>query len=273
MLPLNRIYHLEATELIDQLADNSVDALITDPPYSSGGALTAARKRDPRDKYQQSEYATLYPTFSGDMRDQRSHEKWLIYWLQKAWRKLNDGAIVALFTDWRQYPLTAEAMQIAGFTWLGVVTWDKTEACRPQMDRFRNQSEYCLIGRKLTFTPFNSQANYLIWGCKGLLPVNRGVGVLPGVFRHYLKPADKQHMTAKPLELMREIVKITNPGGLIIDPFAGSGTTLAAAKLEGYQFIGCDLEAHNVANSQARLAELNTFTKPQLLPLFNNEEL
>lgn len=268
MLAVNNIYQMEATKLLNQLADQSVDALITDPPYSSGGLLTSARKQDPKLKYQQSGLENRYTSFSGDMRDQRSHEKWLIYWLHEAWPKLKDGAIIGLFTDWRQYPLTAEALQIAGFTWLGVVTWDKTEACRPQMDRFRNQAEYCLVGRKLTFNPVDNHPHYLLWGCKGQLSQKRNVGILPGVYRHYLKPTDKQHMTAKPLELMREIVKITTPGGLIVDPFAGSGTTLAAAKLEGYSFIGGELSPHNVSISQERLTHINTPTNPEAFTLF-----
>ena len=268
MLEVNQIYNLEATELIARLADQSVDALITDPPYSSGGATTTARKRDPKNKYQNSEVKDLYPTFSGDFRDQRSQEKWLIHWLTKAWPKLKDGGVVALFTDWRQLPLTAEALQVAGYTWLGVVVWDKTQAARPQLDRYRNQAEYALIARKLIFSPINEPANFLVWGCKGLLDKERGVGVLPGVFTQYLQPKDKKHMTAKPIQLMRELVKITTPGGLIVDPFAGSGTTLAAAKAEGYQFIGGELLPEYVEIAETQIHNIPAFNAPEELPLF-----
>lgn len=267
MLEVNKVYNLEAVKLINALANDSIDALITDPPYSSGGALTAQRKKAPEQKYQQGGQTKTYPTFSGDVRDQRSYEKWLIYWLSDAWPKLKDGAIVAVFTDWRQYPVTAEALQIAGYQWLGVVTWDKTEAARPQLDRFRNQAEYCLIARKLLFTPVDIKQKYIIWGCKGSLPKNRGVGVLPGVYRHYLNPNEKQHMTAKPVELMRQIVKITTPGGVILDPFAGSGSTLVAASIEGYQYIGGDIIVHNVEQTNQRLS-LITKNSDKMLSLF-----
>ena len=256
MLAVNKIYNLDAFKLISGLADDSIDALITDPPYSSGGALTAQRKKAPEQKYQQSGQEKKYPTFSGDVRDQRSYEKWLTYWLSDAWPKLKEGGIIGLFTDWRQYPVTAEAIQIAGYQWLGVVTWDKTEAARPQLDRFRNQAEYCLMARKLIFKPVDTPPQYLLWACKGCLPKERGVGVLPGVYRHYLNPNEKQHMTAKPVELMRQIVKITTPGGVILDPFAGSGSTLVAAALEGYQYIGGDIMPHNVEIAQTRIAEV-----------------
>jgi DNA modification methylase len=50
------------------------------------------------------------------------------------------------------------------------------------------------------------------------------------------------HPTVKPLALMRYLVRlVTPPGGTVLEPFAGSGTTLAAAVLEGFNAIGCEL--------------------------------
>ena len=54
------------------------------------------------------------------------------------------------------------------------------------------------------------------------------------------------HATVKPLALMRYLVRlVTPPGGTVLDWCAGSGTTLVAARQEGFKFIGCELdEAH-----------------------------
>ena len=49
------------------------------------------------------------------------------------------------------------------------------------------------------------------------------------------------HLTEKPLPLMRDVVKITEPGGRILDPFAGSGTTVLAAVQEGYTATGIEV--------------------------------
>jgi site-specific DNA-methyltransferase (adenine-specific) len=52
------------------------------------------------------------------------------------------------------------------------------------------------------------------------------------------------HPTVKPIALMRYLVRlVTPPGGTVLEPFAGSGTTLAAAILEGFNAIGCELTA------------------------------
>lgn len=62
------------------------------------------------------------------------------------------------------------------------------------------------------------------------------------------------HPTVKPIELMRWLVRlITPPGGFVLDPFAGSGTTGIAAKLEGVRFVGIDLDAEYVEIAKARI--------------------
>ena len=63
------------------------------------------------------------------------------------------------------------------------------------------------------------------------------------------------HPTVKPIALMRWLVRlVTPPGGLVLDPFAGSGTTGAACELEGFDFIGIEREAEYVEIAEARIA-------------------
>lgn len=63
------------------------------------------------------------------------------------------------------------------------------------------------------------------------------------------------HPTVKPISLMRWLVRlVTPPGGTLLDPFAGSGTTGIAAALEGFDFIGIEREAEYAAIAEARIA-------------------
>ena len=63
------------------------------------------------------------------------------------------------------------------------------------------------------------------------------------------------HATQKPLALMRYLVRlVTPPGGVVLDMFAGSGTTLVAARQEGFRFLGCDADEGHVRIAQDRLA-------------------
>lgn len=217
----------EALEVLQRIPDASVDALITDPPYSSGGQFRSDRMQATGTKYVFTGSKTERPEFSGDNRDQRAYAYWGALWLSECQRILKPGAPVALFTDWRQLPITTDLVQAGGFVWRGIAVWDKTEGARPNMGGFRSQCEY------------------VVWGTNGTRneATAQSVGVLPGVFRVVVRQTDKHHITGKPTELMREVVKLCPPGGVVLDPFAGSGTTLVAAIAEGRRGIGIERTA------------------------------
>ena len=63
------------------------------------------------------------------------------------------------------------------------------------------------------------------------------------------------HPTVKPTDLMAYLCRlVTPPGGVILDPFMGSGSTGKAALREGFRFIGCELDEGYMQIAQARLA-------------------
>ena len=66
---------------------------------------------------------------------------------------------------------------------------------------------------------------------------------------------DARHTTVKPIEVMRWLVRlVTPPGGVVLDPFCGSGTTGCAAMVEGFDFVGCEREPEYAALSRERIA-------------------
>jgi site-specific DNA-methyltransferase (adenine-specific) len=63
------------------------------------------------------------------------------------------------------------------------------------------------------------------------------------------------HPTVKPVAVMRWLIKlVTPPGGTVLDPFMGSGTTGIAALREGFHFIGCEREPEYLLIAEARIA-------------------
>ena len=69
-------------------------------------------------------------------------------------------------------------------------------------------------------------------------------------------PRKNHHPTVKPTDLMRHLCRlVTPPGGLVLDPFAGSGSTGRGAVLEGFRFIGIEREAAYVDIARRRLTE------------------
>lgn len=232
-VPVNTILRGDALPLLRTLPDACVDAVITDPPYSSGGMFRGDRNLSTREKYQSSDTARVYVDFPGDSRDQRSFLLWATLWLAECYRLAKPGAVCGVFTDWRQLPTVTDAIQAGGFVWRGIAAWDKTEAARPQKGRFRNQCEF------------------LAWATKGPAPLDGEC--LPGVWRHPVVSSRKHHLTGKPVDLMLDILRITPPGGLVLDPFAGSGSTAVAALKSGRRFLGIEMQPEIAALAESRL--------------------
>ena len=102
-----------------------------------------------------------------------------------------------------------------------------------------------------------SERNAGLEGFPEALPVAaNGSPNAVGVTRGSLsKPRANHHPTVKPVAVMRWLVRlVTPPGGLVLDPFCGSGTTGVAAVREGFRFVGIEREAEYVEIARARVA-------------------
>lgn len=224
----------DALKLLPAMCRN-FSAIITDPPYSSGASSLAGKQQSTARKYTATKGRCPYPDFEGDSLDQRSWTRWMSEWLREARALCIPGAPLCVFSDWRQLPALTDAIQWAGWTWRGVAVWDKVTS-RPQKGRFRQQAEF------------------VAWASNGPMPVDRNVRVLPGVLTYIQEHGpERLHQTQKPLDLMRQIIQICEPGGVILDPFAGSGTTLLAAALEGYDAVGIELSGSYYTAALERL--------------------
>jgi site-specific DNA-methyltransferase (adenine-specific) len=228
--------HGDALPELLAMPENSVDAVITDPPYSSGGFTRADKANTPSKKYQQCGVARVYPEFSGDNLDQRSYTAWSTLWISECVRVLKPGGYFMVFTDWRQLPAMTDAVQAGGVFWRGVIAWNKGRGSRaPHKGYFRHQCEY------------------IVWGTKGQAVKLTHDGPFDGCISVSVRQADKFHLTGKPTALMRELARPVPPGGIILDPFAGSGTTGVGALQEGRRFIGIEREAAYIDIARERL--------------------
>lgn len=230
------LYQGRAESILAAMPRDLIDAVVMDPPYSSGGMTHAERSRDPSDKYVQHGQVKRYVSFSGDNRDQRSWTHWMTLCLSQCLAIVRDSGYLLTFTDWRMLPASTDALQAAGFVWRGLIAWDKGDGARaPHKGYFRHQCEY------------------VTWGTRGTTRVATHGGPWPGCYRHTVKPQQKLHMTGKPIELMRDLVQMVPPGSLILDPFAGSGTTLLAARETGRRAVGIELSEEYCAITARRL--------------------
>ncbi len=74
-----------------------------------------------------------------------------------------------------------------------------------------------------------------------------------------------RHVSVKPVRLMRWLCRlVTPPGGLVLDPFAGSGTTGVAALVEGFRFLGCERDPEHLAVARARVGAAAGRRRPRV---------
>jgi site-specific DNA-methyltransferase (adenine-specific) len=217
-----QLIHGDALDVLPKFEPNVFDAVITDPPYASGSTTMKGRMKSTAQKYTDNKINSILPNFEGDQQDQLSWILWSAVWMGMCKDALKQGGVFAFFIDWRQVPAMSIAIQMAGLTHRGTVVWDKRNS-RPQKGRFKQQCEF------------------IMWGSKGKLDTNRPVSILPGIYSYSNVQGKKRlHQTQKPISLMSDISKICVPSGLIIDPFAGSGSTLEACVKDGYRAIGIE---------------------------------
>jgi len=222
----------DSMRLLLDLEDESVDLVLTDPPYSSGGQFRSDRAgATTQEKYVQSGTIIKRPDFDGDSRDQRGFLAWASVWLAECWRATKLGGSCLVFTDWRQLPTMTDAVQAGGYIWRGIVAWDKIHV-RPRAG-------------------FSSRAEYLVWGTRG--PYSSDV-YLPGVIQAATPRGEERiHQTEKPLGLLEQLVEVCPPGGLVLDPFVGSGSTLDAARNRGRRALGFEINADYMELAARRL--------------------
>ena len=222
------LYNRDCLELLPQIPDGCIDAVVTDPPYSSGGQFRGDRSGSTASKYLGSYNSTTagkLPEVVGDNRDSRSWGFWATMWMSRLLNASSDGALMMCFTDWRQLPTCTDAIQASGWVWRGVAVWDKKQG-RPMSGRFSHRAEF------------------VVWGSRGAMGWDFDLPCGDGVMQYKCPPsANRAHQTEKPIELIDDMTRIVRPSAVVFDGFVGSGTTAMSCINTNRAFIGCEISA------------------------------
>jgi modification methylase len=253
-LPLNQILDGDCIEVMRGLPAASIDLIFADPPYNlqlKGELLRPDNSRVDAvdDHWDQFASFAAYDAFTRD-------------WLAAARRLLKpDGAIWVIGSYHNIFRLGAE-LQNQGFWILNDVVWRKSNP----MPNFKGK-RFTNAHETLIWAGRDENSKYR-FNYEALKALNEGVQmrsdwVIPlctGSERLKDDTGGKAHPTQKPEALLhRVLVATTQPGDVVLDPFFGTGTTGAVAKMLGRDFIGIEREAAYRKAAAERIARVRRF--------------
>lgn len=227
----SEVYYGQAEEILPRIPDESVRLVLTDPPYNTSRA----------NNFHTMGRTGIQFDWDGDF-DQRE-------WLYLVDRVVVNGGSMVVWNDWKNLGIVAHLLTDLGWDVKRNLVWEKTNPMPRNRDRsFVQRTEIGLWAVKKR----TKSAKWVF---------NRDVskGFEDGIFRYGVPRAKKdrpRHESKKPDELFQEIIRIlSDPGDLVLDPFAGGGTTAYAAEVEGRRSISIEASEEWVAEARAHWME------------------
>ncbi|MFB0994712.1 MAG: site-specific DNA-methyltransferase, partial [Paracoccaceae bacterium] len=253
-LPLNQIIAGDCIDVMNALPEGSVDLIFADPPYNL--QLRGVLMRPDNSKVGAVDDAwDKFTSFE-------TYDRFTRAWLAAAHRLLKPNGAIWVIGSYHNIFRVGSALQDQGFWILNDVVWRKSNP----MPNFK--------GRRLTnahetmIWASRSESSKYTFHYEALKAMNDGLQmrsdwVLPictGHERIKNEQGDKAHPTQKPESLLhRVIISTTNPGDVVLDPFFGTGTTGAVAKMLGRDYIGIEREEAYRKVATERLAKVREF--------------
>lgn len=216
----NRIYLGDCLEVMKEIPEKSVDLVVTDPPYTMTKRGKSCRPNWMPDSMGDN-------VFNGDIPDTK-------LWMSECYRVLKEGTHFYTFTNTNDITNYLTIAQSVGFKLHNIISMIKDTGMPNRW--YYKQTELVLFFRKGKAKPINNYTSRD--NVKVVMPK---------------KSTGKLHITEKPLDFISTLVtNSSKPGELILDPFAGSGTTAIAALNCGRFFIGIEKEQkyYDIANQR-----------------------
>lgn len=261
---INQIFNEDAITGLQRIPDGSIDLILTDPPYGLG-----------------KDYGN-----NSDKQEAAEYLAWTERWIDAALPKLKPTGSLYIFLTWRYSP-EIFVMLKQRMTMINEIIWDRRVPSMGGSTRsFTSVHDTIGLFVKSKSYYFDLDSVRIPYDAETKKARSRSIFVgakwlelgynpkdLWSVSRiHKENPERVEHPTQKPLEIIERMVMASCPeGGVILDPFMGSGTTAVAARRCGRQFVGFELNPDYCAIIDARLqsaeAELQTLNNQPTEPV------
>lgn len=298
---LNKVHHLESLELIGKLPGNSIDLVLTDPPYFLDKMDNRWNSKKVAKVTQTGIVKSMPPGMKFSKQQGIDFYNWFYKISTELFRVIKPGGFFFSFSSARLYHRLVSAIDDAGFwirdsfVWIYTQSQPKAMSLNHFLDKMiieepekqklieslnnwktpqiKSCFEPIVMAQKPTEGTFLD--NFIKYKT-GLVNTSVKVGnaMFPSnvveteqsnsiIDNYFLlpKPSIEEkgdyntHKTVKPLQLCEYIIRLTtyDSNSIVFDPFAGSGTTLLAAKINNRKYLGCDINAEYINIAKQRL--------------------
>ena len=253
----NRVFCEDALQGLSRLPDASIDLILADPPYNLG-----------------KDYGN-----ESDKQGAQDYLCWTEQWIDAALPKLKPNGSLYIFLTWRFSP-EIFVMLKQRMIMLNEIIWDRRvpsmggstrsySSVHDTIGFFAKEKGHYFdldairIPKDAETKKARSRSKFVGAKCLQIRYNPKDVWSVSRLHREHPERAD--HPTQKPLEIIERMVKAScPPGGIVLDPFMGTGTTAVAAQRCGRQFIGfelnpvyCEIIADRLAAPEAQLTTQN----------------
>jgi len=231
---VDQVFNLDVLEGIKDIPDHSIDLIIADPPYGLG-----------------KDYGN-----DSDKKERAAFLQWTEQWLTLALPKLKQTGSLYLFATWRHSPEIFVFLKTR-MTMLNEIIWDRRvpsmggstrrfSSVHDTIGLFVNSKDYYfdIDSVRIPYDQATKKARTRsIFVGKKWLEVGYNPKDVWTVSRlHRIHSEREDHPTQKPLEIIERMVKASCPAnGIVLDPFAGSGTTVAACQLNQRHYVAFEI--------------------------------
>lgn len=248
---INKIIHGNTFQLIEKIANNSIDLLILDPPYN---------------------LSKKFGSNSFKAKDEKAYSEWFSSWFNILLNKLKKSASVYICCDWKTSTIIYDLIK-SNLKVRNRITWER-EKGRGAIKNWKNCHEdiwFATVSNHYTFNsrdvklkrkvlaPYRDNGNAKDWveeennKFRVTFPSNLWNDI---TVPFWSMPENTSHPTQKPEKLIAKLILASsNEGDLILDPFLGSGTTAAVSKKLNRNFIGIEEQLEYCCLAQKRLIE------------------
>jgi site-specific DNA-methyltransferase (adenine-specific) len=177
-------------------------------------------------------YIARYKARDGKTVRNDDNAVWLAPSFAEMFRVLRNDSCAISFYGWPKIDLFFDAWKKAGFRIGGHIVFRKQYASKSAFLQYRHEAAYLLLKGNPPF-PASPLPDVMDWTYSG----------------------NQHHPTQKSVHILKPLIEaFTAPGELVLDPFAGSGSTCVAAERTGRQYIGIELDPIHHKTAAARLA-------------------